>query len=119
MAEPWIEPNHFGAWYGTIAGEVGGTLGGLLGALSGTLAPRGMGRSWILGFMYVFVAAGIAQLLFGIYALLVGQPYGIWYGPMMCGTVYAVVVGSLIPVVWKRYRQAEERRLDAEALRNS
>jgi hypothetical protein len=119
MAEPWFEPNHFGAWYGVIAGGVGGTLLGILGGLMGTLGPRGIGRSWILGSMYFFVSLGIAQLVFGFYALFAGQPWGIWYGPVGAGAVYTIVIGGLIPLGYWGYRQAEERRLEAEALRKS
>lgn len=119
MAEPWFDLNQFGAWYGSIAGGGGGTLCGIVGALGGTLAPRGIGRRWILGLMYGLVVAGIAQLTFGIYALAVGQPYGIWYGPVLGGTVMTLVVGVLIPVVRWRYREAEERRVEAEGLRKS
>ena len=64
-------------------------------------------------------AQEIVQLILGLYALLAGQPYGIWYGPLLCGTIYTTVVGGLIPAVRLRYRQAEERRLEAEALRKS
>ena len=119
MPEPWFEPNHFGAWYGALVGGVGGSLGGVLGALTGTLAPRGIGRPWVLGTMYFFVAAGVAQLLFGAYAWIAGQPWGIWYGPILCGVIFTAVIGGLIPVVRQRYRQAEDRRLEAEGLRNA
>lgn len=119
MAQPWFEPNQFGAWYGSIAGGVGGTLGGILGASFGTLGPRGIGRTFILGSMYFFVLLGIAQLIFGVYAIIVGQPWGIWYGPVLCGAIFSIVMGPLIPFARSSYRQAEERRLEAEALRKS
>ena len=119
MVEPWFEPNHFGALYGSIAGGVGGSLGGILGALAGIFVPRGIGRSWILGAMYVFVAIGVAQLLFGTYAWIAGQPWGIWYGPLLCGFIYTAVIGPMIPMMKMRYRQAEERRMEAAALRKS
>jgi hypothetical protein len=119
MAEPWFDPSQFGAWYGTIAGGVGGTLGGVVGGLAGMLAPRGIGRRWILGLMYAIVALGLAQLSFGVYALLAGQPWGIWYGLVLCGSIYTVVLGALIPIVRLRYREAENRRVEAEGLRSS
>lgn len=118
MSEPWFDPNTFGAWYGAIAGGVGGAMGALIGTLGGTLAPRGIGRRWILGIMYFMVVAGVLQLVFGAYAWMAGQPYGIWYGPLLCGFIFTVVVGPLIPVLGQRYRQAEERRIAAAALRS-
>jgi hypothetical protein len=119
MAEPWFDPNAFGGWYGGIVGGVGGSLGGLLGALAGSLAPRGVGRTWIIGAMYVLAAFGVSQLAFGAYAWLAGQPYGIWYGPVLCGVIFTTVVGGLIPMTKMRYRQAEERRIEAAALRTA
>jgi len=119
MAEPWFDPNQFGAWYGSIAGSLGGLMGGVVGVLAGTLVPRGKGRRFLLGLMVTFVVLGIAQFAFGMYALAMGQPYGIWYGPVLCGAVTTIVVGTLIPVIRARYREAEVRRVEAEGLRSS
>ena len=118
MADPWFDPNTFGAWFGAIAGGVGGTLGGCLGAAAGVLAPRGKGRSFILGAMYTFVLVGLVSLAVGVVALVMGQPYGIWYGPLLCGVIFVAVMGSLIPVVMRRYSEAEQRRMDAESIRH-
>ena len=117
MAEPWFDPNTFGAWFGTIAGGGLGTLGGLLGAAAGILAPRGKAKAVIVGAWYLTIAFGVAVLLFGVYALVVGQPWGIWYGPVLCGTIITIVMGGLLPVIRMRYRAAEQRRIDAEGLR--
>lgn len=117
MAEPWFDPNTFGAWFGSIAGGGLGTLGGLLGALSGTLAPRGKAKGFILGAFYTLIGIGIALLAVGIYAYAVGQPWGIWYGPVLCGSIVTIVTGSLLPVIHMRYREAEQRRIDADGVR--
>ncbi len=118
MADPWFDPLRFGIWYGALGGGAGG-LCGVLGALTGLLAPRGIGRTWMLGAFYLMTALGIGQLIFGMYAYLAGQPWGIWYGPVLCGGILTAVMGSLTPMVRYQYRRAEERRLEAEALRNS
>jgi hypothetical protein len=117
MTTPWFEPNHFGAWYGGLVGGVGGGLGGTIGALSGILVRPNVGRTFILTAMYLMFAAGVAQLAFGIYAICAGQPWGIWYGPILGGTIFTIVVGPLIPMIHILYRQAEQRRLEAEGLR--
>ena len=117
MTEPWFDQNWFGAWWGTTAGGVGGSLCGLWGAVVGTLAPRGKGRAWLIPFGWMFVAVGALSLAFGLYALIVGQPYGIWYGPTLTGLILMIVVGCLMPVVYKRYAEADARRLQAEQFR--
>ena len=117
MAEPWFDQNTFGALWGAIIGGVGGTLGGLWGALVGTMAPRGKGRAWIIPIGWGFAGLGVLSLAFGLYALVVGQPYGIWYGPVLTGVIFAGVVGGLMPVVYKRYADADARRLQAEQFR--
>lgn len=117
MVEPWFDPMYFGAYYGAIVGGGGGALIGVLGGAIGYCASRGVGRRWIIGAMVAVVALGVAQLAFGAYAWFAGQPYGIWYPPLMCGVVFTVVTGSLIPVIQAQYRKAEERRIEAGALR--
>jgi hypothetical protein len=119
MAEPWFDPNYFGALWGGLAGGLGGTLAGLLGGLIGTLAPKGKGRMFIFTAMWLFVVAGACSLGLGMYALAVGQPYSIWYGPVLTGVMYMAVMGILLPVVRTRYRQAEQRHLEAEGLRST
>jgi hypothetical protein len=117
MSQPWFDENMFGALWGSIVGGGGGTLGGLWGALIGTLAPRGKGRAWLIGIGWVFVGLGVLSLAFGLYALAAGQPYGIWYGPLLTGVMFTVVIGCLLPVVYKRYAEAEARRVQAEEFR--
>ncbi|MEX0938728.1 MAG: hypothetical protein WDZ59_12780 [Pirellulales bacterium] len=119
MAEPWFEPGTFGAWFGAIVGGGGGTLGGLLGAAIGILAPRGKCRRVLMTCTGAFIAIGIAMLAVGVYALLAGQPYGIWYPMLLSGAIFTLVMGSLIPVVRIRFREAEMRRITAESIRTS
>ncbi len=119
MAEPWFEPNMFGALFGSVAGGVGGTLVGSLGAAAGYCAPRGIGRTWIMGGMMLAVLAGALCALFGVAALVSGQPFPIWFFPLLCGLVTGVVTGALVPVINLRYREAEGRKMQAEAIRGS
>ena len=118
MAAPWFDENLM-TWWGVIGGGGGGSLVGLWGTLVGILAPRGKGRAVLIPIGWCFVAAGVLSLAFGLYALAVGQPWGIWYGPVLVGGVITFVVGSLIPVVYKRYAEAEARRVQAEDFRGS
>ncbi|MCI0331175.1 MAG: hypothetical protein L0196_09590 [candidate division Zixibacteria bacterium] len=107
---PWFDdPNRFGALFGAIVGGGGGTLGGLLGALAGKLAPRGKGRQIVVGGFVLFISVGAVLLAAGIYALVSGQPYAIFYPLLLCGGIFCAVMGGLLPLVLKRYREAEKQ----------
>ena len=117
MTQPWFDPMRFGALYGGIGGGLLGSLGGVLGALAGTLAPKGKGRSLILGAFTLMTFVGIANLLAGAYALYDHQPYGIWYPLVLIGALLTILFAALRPVVQRRYAEAELRKLDAAAFR--
>src|SRR3954468_15365559 len=115
MAEPWFEPNTFGALFGSIVGGGGGalfgsivgggggTLCGLWGAAAGTCAQRGVGRAWVIGSAWALALAGAAIAGFGLFALASGQPFHIWFWPVQAGGLLALLMGLLTPVVRKRY----------------
>jgi hypothetical protein len=117
MSEPWFEPNTFGAYAGAILGGGGGSLAGIWGALAGALAPKGKAKPLILGMGVAIAAAGAIMAGIGLYAWIAGQPYGIWYPLLLAGAVLMFVCGGLVPVVRKRYAEAEARRLTAEQFR--
>jgi hypothetical protein len=117
MAAPWFDELTFGIYAGAYGGGFGGALAGLWGAMVGVFAPRGKGRAVLIPIGWCFVAAGVLSLAFGLYALAAGQPYGIWYGPTLAGGIVTVVIGSLMPMVYKRYAEADARRLQAEEFR--
>jgi hypothetical protein len=117
MAEPWFDPNTFGAYAGAILGGGGGTLAGLWGALAGALAPKGKAKTLVIGLGLALAGGGAILLGVGLYALLVGQPYAIWYPLTLAGGVIAIVCAALVPVIRKRYAEAEARQLAAEQFR--
>ncbi len=117
VAEPWFDPNTFGMLVDAIGGGVGGTLGGLIGAAAGVLAPRGKARFAVLGSMWLMALVGLATLATGIVAVTQQQPYAIWYPLVLLGGIFTLVMGTLIPVVRKRYTEAEHKRMAAVELR--
>ena len=119
MMEPWFDPIRFGALYGGVGGGLLGALGGVLGGLAGTLAPKGKGRSFILGAFTFLTLVGVGHFLIGLYAVFTGQPYGIWYPLLLIGVILTVVLGALRPVVRKRYEEADARKMEAAALRRA
>lgn len=103
-----------GAFLGGGIGVIGGVYGAVVG---GVLAPRGLCRSVVLTLHLGLAASGGVALCVGVYALIAGQPYHVWFPVTLAGFVASVVMGSLYPVVRLRYRQAEARRMEAAGLR--
>ncbi len=112
MSEPWFDANLY-AW---IPGTSVGIMGGILGSLVGTLAPRGKAKNLVLGLHTLAIVVSAILLVFGVVAFVQGQPYGVWYGLGLPGVLGIAVFGVLFPVVSKRYREAEARRLAAHDL---
>ena len=61
----------------------------------------------------VMACAGVAAAVFGVVALLGGQPYGVWYPLLLAGPVCALVFGALIPVVRLGYAARERQKMAA------
>jgi hypothetical protein len=119
MAEPWFSEVAFGTWFGVIGGCFLGGMGSVVGVAAGFLAPRGKGRFWLPATCTAVAVLGLASLAFGLMALVSGQPYGIWYPPLLGGALGAFLFGGGVFVLRARYAQGEQRRLEAEALRRS
>jgi MFS family permease len=118
VSEAWMEPDT-AIKVGAFGGAILGSLCGIIGALAGILAPKGKAKKLVLGSMLIMALIGVGSLIFGIVAVSMGQPYGVWYPFFLIGAVLSFVSGPLIPVIKSRYRQADQRRLDAESLRRS
>ncbi len=112
MNEPWFNPNLY-AW---IPGTLLGVLGGLWGSLVGVLAPQGKAKPFVLGSLVLLLAACAACLTLGVLAILEHQPYGVWYGLLLPGVIGLGVLGPLTPVALMRYREAENRKMQARDL---
>ena len=109
---PWFDP----IWYAWIPGTALGTAVGIWGAAAGCLAPFGRARGFIYGSLFLLVAVSVVFLAAGIYALSVGQPYGIWYGLGFPGLLCPFILVPLAFVMRLRYQQADERRMQAKDL---
>ena len=113
---PWFS-DRTGIMIGAFGGAGVGLLGGAIGVAGSLLVPKGKGRGFVLGMLMTGMICGIICLLVGITALILGQPYAIWYPLVMLGAVPAAVMGGLLPAIRKRYAEAEQRRMDADDLR--
>ncbi len=112
MSEPWFDAAKYGWAFGTIYG----CAAGLFGGLCGTLAPKGKGRALVVGGLWLFVGLAVIFLAAGAYAYFDGQPYGIWYCLVLPGVLGIIIFPANAPMILKRYREAEERRMSAQDL---
>jgi hypothetical protein len=104
-------------WWGDrTAGLVGGGAGGvvgILGALVGWLGGTGRARRFVLGLTGVLIGAGVVAFVAGAIAWTRGQPYAVYYPLLLVGFICAVVFGSVLPTLRKRYEAQELRRMRA------
>ena len=113
---PWWNAQD-GNFYGALAGTAIGLAGGALGILVGLLAPRGKAKRLVFGALALLIAVGGFALLAGLAALINGQPRHVWYPLVLVGGIVTFVLPIQVPMIRARYRAAEMRKLEAEALR--
>lgn len=111
MAEPWFDPMQW-AW---LPGTLLGVLGGLWGSLAGVLAPQGKARPLVLGLGWSLLGVSLFLFAAGLTALASGQPFGVWFFLLSAGLLGEIFV-VLVPVVRKRYQEAEQQRMSEEYL---
>jgi hypothetical protein len=115
---PWWNEyagNQIGAWTGAGVG----VLGAAYGSSAGYLATKGRARNAVLGVHLVSIALGILMLAAAIAALVLSQPFHVWYPLALPGAILTLVMGILLPVMRARYAQAEQRKLEAAELRRA
>jgi MFS family permease len=115
-AEPWFS-NEAAIYFGSFGGAAIGILGGILGAAVGVLAPKGKGRRFVMNSMLAFGCVGIVFLLTGVVALVMDQPYAIYYLFLLLGLILTSVMFAIRPAIRQRYAEAEQRKVEAAALR--
>ncbi|HPO15831.1 MAG TPA: hypothetical protein PLI09_20485 [Candidatus Hydrogenedentes bacterium] len=101
---------------GIILGVLGGLYGVLLGcwgALCGILSSRGKGRGLILASGIFLILLSAVFLVLGIYFFACGMPYDLWYPCVLSGGLVLVLMGVLLPIIMRRYRQMEAQRMSA------
>ncbi len=74
---------------------------------------RGRSRDAVLGAMWAGLGAGIVTFAVGLYAVVDGQGYGVYYPLLLLGGLLALLCGSGYPVIRRRYEAVELRRMHA------
>jgi hypothetical protein len=119
MMEPWLDPIRFGTGYGGLGGGLLGLSGAVLGAITAVLAPKGKGRSVILGAFTFMKWVGLVHLMIGLCAIYERQPYGIWYPLVLIGSLFTLLFSLLRPIVRKRYEEVEPQAMNSGTLRRA
>lgn len=105
-----------GWWTGPQAGLVGGIGGsvlGILGGVIGFLAGRGKARGLVMALCSLLAGLGAVSLIGGLAALVLGQPYHVWFPLVLLGVIGAGVIGGNIPGIRRRYRERELQQMAA------
>ncbi|MEN6558905.1 MAG: hypothetical protein ABFC54_12065, partial [Thermoguttaceae bacterium] len=56
---------------------------------------------------------GMVSLVVGLVAVVLGQPYAVYYPLLLGGTILAAVFGGNFPMLHRRYQQIELRKMAA------
>ena len=118
MINPWWTETT-GTYIALFGGAGLGMIGGVLGAGIGMLAPQGKCKTLVFASVGLILTFCAVLFFTGLTALIMGQPRHVWYGPLLIGGIGSMVFGCLSPIIVTRYRQADARRFDAEALKRS
>ena len=118
--DPWISEQSAWILGPVLGGGVGGVLcGGIGGGVCGTLASLGRARGFVLGYYRFLAGLAIAFVALGLTGLAMEQPYHVWYPFVLTGFVMAFCIAFVYPALRKQYRLAEQRRMDAQAVRSA
>jgi hypothetical protein len=94
-----------------LIGGVGGSVIGCFGALLGLLASKGKARNFVLTSIKIFIGLGILLTIAGFVAVVLKQPYAVWYALLLPGVILTLVFSLNLPSIQRRYDELEIRRM--------
>ncbi len=112
MNEPWISQRDLGLLIMIIFIPIGP----LIGTLSGYFVPRGKAKKLTLGVLIFGIVLASILFLFGVIALLFGQPRSVWLMSGFFGLDLILGLGIIFWVIRKRIRDVELRQSMSEDL---
>ena len=104
---------------GGLVGGMGGLLGGLIGcygAMAGIFGRKGKFKKIILASGFGFIVLGVILLCVGLFALVTGQPYHVWYPFTLLGGLFTLILIPNYIVLKKVYTQAELKKMNVDDL---
>jgi hypothetical protein len=106
-----------GAWWPDRAagwiGGIGGTVLGCLGSVLAVLAAKGRCRGFVITTSIVLIGAGIMVAVAGVAAVMIGQPYGVWFPLLLIGVLLLAIIPFRLRQYQKGYEELEMRRMSA------
>jgi len=103
-------------WSGATAGWIGGIGGafiGCLGGLIGTLVGLGRARQLVVALAMLLTGIGVVSLVGGIFALVLGQSYAVYYPLLLAGLLCTILPLTQLGTIRRRYEELELRRMNA------
>ena len=103
-------------WSDATGGWVGGLGGAVLGCVAGlfaTLAAKGKARGLVLGGTWVMVGVGFCAAAGGVIALLLKQPYGVWFPLLLLGLLLLLILPLRVRDFRRSYETLEMRRMSS------
>jgi hypothetical protein len=96
---------------GGMIGGIGGSVIGCFGGLLGCLAGMGKARKFVLTATKIFIVLGIFLTIAGLVAVVLKQPYAVWYVLLLSGVILTSVFWTNLRPIKRRYDDLEIRRM--------
>jgi hypothetical protein len=94
-------------------GGIGGSVLGCLGSILAVLAAKGRCRGFVVWTSLVFIVMGIMAFVMGVAAVVVGQPYAVWFPLLLIGFLLLSILPFRLRQFQKGYEDLEMRRMAA------
>lgn len=111
--EPWWDQTT-GIWIGAGVGSLIGLWGTVVGVAGGLLVPKGHGKGLVFGLLYAGLAVGLVVVVSGLTALVLGQPYHVWYPSTLPGALLLLLSVPFLFIMKARFREVELRKMQAQ-----
>jgi hypothetical protein len=103
------------AWWSDRAagwiGGIGGSVLGCLGSILTVLAARGRWRGFVIWTSVTLIAIGTISAIVGVAAVVIGQPYAVWFPLILMGVVLLAILPFRLRHYQRGYEDLELRRM--------